>query len=60
MEIKDKCVFSVKADQCLFQTQTNGDTVTFYKGVHISAEDSAAFAYMIQMGKELKVVIKEA
>jgi len=60
MEIKDKCVFNAKADQCTFRTRTNGDHVTFSKGIHVDAENAAAFAYMIQMGKELKIVIKEA
>jgi len=59
-EIKDKCVFIVKADQCQFRTRTNGDHITFRKGFHVDAENSAALAFLIQTGNELKVVIKEA
>lgn len=58
--IKDKCVFFAKADQCTFVTTTNGDKVRFDKGIHIRKDDAAAFAYMIQAGNELKIIIKEA
>lgn len=58
--IKEKCVFRAKADQCTFQTKTNGDKIWFGGGIHIKDDDAAALAYMIQQGKELKIVIKEA
>lgn len=58
--LKEKCVFRAKADQCTFFTRTNGDRVSFGKGIHIDKDDAAALAYMIQNGKRLKVVIKEA
>ncbi len=58
--LKTKCVFRAKADQCTFRTKTNGDKVWFGKGIHINKDDAAALAYMIQLGKELKIVIKEA
>lgn len=58
--IKEKCVFFAEADQCSFFTETNGDKVRFGKGVHVRQDDAAALAYMIQSGKKLKIVIKEA
>lgn len=58
--IKDKCVFFAEEDQCEFLTKTNGDKVRFGKGLHVRQDDAAALAYLIQSGKRLKVVIKEA
>lgn len=58
--IKDKCVFFAEADQCTFLTKTNGDKVRFDKGIHVRKDDAAAFAYMIQNGKKLKIIVKEA
>ena len=58
--IKDKCVFFAEEDQCTFLTKTNGDKVQFGKGLHIRQADAAALAYLIQSGKRLRVVIKEA
>ena len=58
--IKEKCVFFAEADQCVFVTETNGDKVRFGKGVHVRQDDAAALAYMIQSGKKLKIIIKEA
>lgn len=58
--LKDKCVFFAKADQCTFRTRTNGDKVWFGKGIHVRKDDAAALAYMIQSGKKLRIVIKEA
>jgi len=58
-EIKDKCVFFAKADQCKFITRTNGDRIHFSNGVHVGQDDSAALAYLIQSGKQLKITIKE-
>jgi len=57
--VKTKCVFKVEADQCIFKTQTNGDKIHFGKGIHLSQDDATALAYMLQSGKQLKVVIKE-
>ena len=58
--IKDRCVFFAKADQCEFLTKTNGDKVRFGKGLHIRQDDAAALAFLIQSGKKLRIVIKEA
>lgn len=58
--LKDKCVFFAEVDQCTFLTKTNGDKVRFGNGIHVRKDDAAALAYMIQSGKKLKVVIKEA
>ena len=58
--IKDRCVFFAEVDQCTFLTKTNGDKVRFGKGLHIRQDDAAALAYLIQSGKKLKIVIKEA
>ena len=58
--IKERCVFFAEADQCTFLTKTNGDKVMFSKGLHVRQDDAAALAYMIQSGKRLKVIIKEA
>ncbi len=58
--LKDKCVFFAEADQCAFYTKTNCDKVWFGKGVHVRKDDAAALAYMIQAGKKLRIVIKEA
>lgn len=58
--IKDKCVFFADADQCEFLTRTNGDKIRFGSGLHVRKDDAAALAYMIQSGKKLKIVIKEA
>jgi hypothetical protein len=57
-EIKDVCEFVAKQDSITFTTKTNGDSV-YCKGLHISAEDGAALAYMIQNGNDLRVEIKE-
>ena len=58
--IKDRCVFFVGADECEFLTKTNGDKVRFCKGLHVRQDDAAALTYLIQSGKRLKMVIKEA
>ena len=58
--IKDRCVFFAEMDQCTFFTKTNGDKVNFGKGLHVRKDDAAALAYLIQSGKRLRVVIKEA
>lgn len=58
--IKEKCVFFAEADQCTFLTKTNGDKVSFSKNLHVRQDDAAALAYMIQSGKKLRIVIKEA
>ncbi len=58
--IKEKCVFFAEADQCMFLTKTNGDKVKFDKGLHVRQDDAAALAYLIQSGKKLRIVIKEA
>ena len=58
--IKEKCVFFAEADQCTFLTKTNGDKIRFDKGIHIRQDDAAALAFMIQSGKKLKIIIKEA
>ena len=58
--IKDKCVFFAEADQCVFLTKTNGDKIRFGKGLHVRQDDAAALAYLIQSGKKLRIVIKEA
>ncbi len=58
--IKDKCVFFAEADQCVFLTKTNGDKIRFGKDLHVRQDDAAALAYMIQSGKKLRIVIKEA
>ncbi len=58
--IKDRCVFFAKVDQCTFLTKTNGDKIRFGKGLHVRQADAAALAYLIQSGKKLKIIIKEA
>lgn len=58
--IKDRCVFFAGVDQCKFLTKTNGDKVMFGKNLHIKQADAAALTYLIQSGKKLKIVIKEA
>lgn len=58
--LKTKCVFFAEADQCAFFTRTNGDKIRFGKGIHVRKDDAAALAYMIQSGKKLKIIIKEA
>lgn len=57
--IKEKCVFFAEADQCTFLTKTNGDKISFGKGLHVRQDAAAALAYMIQSGKKLRIVIKE-
>lgn len=58
--IKDRCVFFAEIDQCIFHSKTNGDKVNFSNGLRIRRDDAAALSYMIQSGKRLKVIIKEA
>lgn len=58
--VKEKCVFFVEVDQCTFLTKTNGDKVTFGKGLHIRQDDATALTYLIQSGKKLRVVVREA
>lgn len=58
--IKDKCVFFAEVDQCSFLTKTNGDKVRFGQGLHIRQADAATLAFLIQSGKRLKIIIKEA
>lgn len=58
--IKDRCVFFVEVDQCEFLTRTNGDKVRFGKGLHVRQDDATALTYLIQSGKRLKVIVKEA
>lgn len=58
--IKDRCVFFVEVDQCLFHTKTNGDKVIFSNNLHVRQDDAAALTYLIQSGKKLKVIVKEA
>ncbi len=58
--VKDRCVFKVEVDQCIFRTQTNGDKVSFGKGLHIDQANATALTYLIQSGKQLKVVVREA
>ena len=58
--IKERCVFFVEVDQCKFTTETNGDKVNFGKGLHIRQADATALTYLIQSGKKLRVVVREA
>ena len=58
--VKNRCVFFVEVDQCEFLTKTNGDKVRFGKGLHIRQDDATALAYLIQSGKRLKVIVREA
>ena len=58
--IKERCVFFAEVDQCTFLTKTNGDKIRFGKGLHVRQADAAALAYLIQSGKKLRVVIREA
>ena len=58
--IKNECVFFAEVDQCAFLTKTNGDKVSFGKGLHVKQDDAAALAYLIQSGKRLKVTVQKA
>ena len=58
--VKDRCVFFAEVDQCEFLTKTNGDKVNFGKGLHIRQDDATALTYLIQSGKRLKVIVREA
>ncbi len=57
-EIQDKAVVIVPPDSITFTSKTNGDKINI-KGVHVEQDDAAALAYMIQSGKDLKVIFKE-
>ena len=58
--IKERCVFFAEVDQCAFLTKTNGDKINFSRGLHVRQADAAALAFLIQSGKRLKIVIREA
>jgi len=49
--------FTVGADQTVFVTQTNGDTIKV-TGLSLNAEQAAALAYLVNQPKKLKIEIK--
>lgn len=51
--------FTIGADQAVFVTRTNGDSVTI-TGLDLSAEQAAALAYLVNQPKPLIVEIKIA
>jgi len=58
-EIQDKCTFECGADQIRMTTQANGDIIHIKK-VHLTGDDAAALAYLINSKVSIKVVLKEA
>ena len=58
-EIPDNAEFVVSHDDGVeFTTKTNGDAIRIH-GVHLTSDDAAALARLINLGVELKVEIKE-
>ena len=58
-EIPDVAEFIICCDDLIqFNTKTNGDTIRI-AGVHLTAGNAAALAYLINAGVELKVEIKQ-
>jgi len=58
--VKDRCAFKIEADQCIFRTRTNGDKISFGKGLQLNQEDATALTYLLRSGNQLRVIIKEA
>jgi len=58
-EIPDTAEFVITTeDSVQFNTRTNGDVIRI-SGVHLSADNAAALAYLINAGVALKVEIKQ-
>ncbi len=51
--------FTIGADQAVFVTRTNGDSVTI-TGLDLGAEQAAALAYLVNQPERLIVEIKIA
>ena len=60
IEIPNECEFTVKPDQILFNTQTNGDSLSIRR-LHFDADQAASLAHLINRGTTtiLKIEIKE-
>lgn len=58
IEIPNECEFTVKPDQILFNTQTNGDSLSI-RSLHFTSDQAATLAHLINRTTTLKIEIKE-
>ncbi len=56
-EIPENVEFTTGADQVMFATQTNGDSIKIID-LHLGAEKAAALAYPVNQPKKLKIEVK--
>ncbi len=55
-EISEEVEFNLGADQLKFTTRTNGDTLLI-TGLHLTKEQAASLAYLVNSQQDLKVEV---